>query len=198
MRDGRFQLFLQLSWFISRHLSREHTHSYQRCCCHGDWLLTVYIHQILCVVSTCPGQVEQKHICMRQTLMREQTTKHNSSVDTAGFESSLVDWRAIRPHSKWPFKVECIDRERGRGANMPENTGSSLVTASWGTITDRRAHGLSEPPRYPPTHTKNLIVSALVAGHMLSKVQYAQLVWSLMMRQTHQASIHLSAPVKSV
>lgn len=42
---------------------------------------------------------------------------------------SLVAWRAIRRQSKWPFKVECIDRAGVKGANKPANGDSSLVTA---------------------------------------------------------------------
>lgn len=91
--------------------------------------------------------------------------KYHTSVLAAGFESSLVVWRAIRPHSKWPFKVECIDRERGRGANMPENTGSSLVTihlAEEELLTETHAHLLtiSHPPIHTHTHMQNFIVSA--------------------------------------
>lgn len=60
---------------------------------------------------------------MPQVLTQEQAAQKH-------MRAHVVDQRAIRLRGKWPFKVECIYREKGRGANMPENAGSSLATES--------------------------------------------------------------------
>lgn len=91
--------------------------------------------------SRCPDPITQKHTRMPEALMSEQTCRKDNAqrvwtrLDSrAGF----WDWRAIRPHTKWPFKVECIYRETGRGANTlrASDTGFSLVTTSRERITD--------------------------------------------------------------